>query len=73
MFVLIEYSINIHPLKMTNDVPRVHTLNKCAAHISDQFPLLRHVTFLLFLEGENRTSKSIRTKRPKQSPDPQRL
>jgi len=30
---LIEYSINILPLTVTNDVPRVHTVNKCAAHI----------------------------------------
>ena len=49
---LIEYSINILPLAVIHDVPRVHTVNNCAAHIYAKYPFLQKVTSMLFFEGD---------------------
>ena len=64
---LIEYSIHILPLSVTNDVPRVHTVNKCGAHIYDKYPFLKQVTSMFFYEDDKPNFQTHKNKRPNQS------
>ena len=60
---LFVYSINILPLTVTNDAPRVHSVNKCSAHIYASTLSSYKLLLCSSLKATNRTYKPIKTRR----------